>query len=535
MSASGTSGTITVGSLQIVEDSINLTQLEDVTALTPSNGNAIVFKDNAVDSNFETGWHGVPLASNDLNDVNTLGFTAQSDVLSWNIATEDPSYGATDTWVPKNISSLFSTLDSTVNSIVGLSTARIRARKGDPARSDMVLFTAVESSPGGPTCSISSCGDNNIVSKKEPSEGSFSFVTVMGEGEKVNLTLPAGTVLRSTKGIYGFSGPLPTPLGSSSFALSQCQFYVSSAATLNVVSMGTEVTVSLFAGNQSTLLSGPTVILPYETGSFSCPSTGEYFVSSTGPICACVNESNSNIRPLMSMETELLTMNTGFLVSALASTTTVTWYRRNGTTGSVTVSPGTAVPLTGAGNDTTLIPNGWLRVTADKPITTFSSTDSIGTQSISGFPTSQLAQLFPNPSFLDSSISYGQAGVAIASPYEGTATVYTSAGVVLDTFTYVRSVAVTTAEDQQYPAAGRWKPSDVSVSTTWDGGFITLTTPGVCIMNSSGDATWSSSGEEFFVIGSTPEEIASDIKKDGNGIWRRRDVSNTGTVTWNVC
>lgn len=234
------------------------------------------------------------------------------------------------------------------------------------------------------------------------------------------------------------------------------------------------------------------------------------------------------------MTTELFTMNPGCLVSALKVTTNVTWYRRNGTTGSITVSPGTPVGL-GAGNQTTLNPNSWVKVTADKPIGTFSSTDSIGTQSIPGFPAGQLAQLFCNPSFIDSSTSYAQAGVAVSSPYEGTATVYTSTGTVLDTFTYVRSIAVTTAADQIYPASGRWKPSDVSGSTTWEGGYIILNTPGVCVMNSSGDTTWSSSGEEFFVVGCTPDEIQADIKKDGNGIWRRRDISTSGVVTWTIC
>lgn len=527
------SGTLSVSRLVIEEDSLNLAQISDVTSDAPSNGITLVYKDAAVDSNFTTGWHGVPLESNDLSDVNTLGATANSDLLSWNVSTEDPTYGTTDAWVPKNISSLFSTLDSTVNSIVGLSTAQIRARKGNPGRSDMVLFTAVESSPGGPTCSIGSMGSNNIVQKKEPSEGSFTFIQTMNTGEKLNLTLPAGTVLRSTKGIYGFSGPLPTPLGSTSFALTGCQFYVSATATLNVVSLGTELSVSLFSGDQSTLLSGPTVVLAYETASCACPSVGEYFLSSTGPVVACVNESNSNIRTLNPMTTELLTMNTGCLVSALSATTNVTWYRRNGTTGSITVSPGTAVAL-GAGSDTALGSNGWVRVTADKPISTFSSTDSIGTQSISGYPMSQLSQLFCNPSFIDTSTSYATAGVAICSPYEGTATVYTSAGVVLDTFTYLRSVAVTTAGDQGYPASNTWKPSDVDGTTTWDGGYIETTTPSVCIMNSSGDSTWSSAGEEMFVIGSTPGELEADIKKV-DGLWRRRDISSTGVVSWNIC
>lgn len=526
-------GKVMVGSIVITDDSMKLDQITDVNASTPSTGDTLVYKDNAVDPNFTTGWHGKKLSSDDLSDVNT-SVTGQSSVLAYNVSTEDPSYGSNNGWFPKNISALFSNLSSTIDSIVGVNTARIRAEKGDPARVDMVLFSAVASAGGGPTCSISSNGSNNVIAKREPTDGSFSFVHTMGKGEKLDLTLPAGTILRSSKGIYGFSGPHPTPLGPQSFALTQSQLYVSSSATLTVVSMGTEVTTSLFSGDQSTLLSGPTTIAAYQTGSFSCPSTGEYFVSSTGPIVACVNEANSNIRPLAPMTTELLTMNTGCLVSALSATTNVTWYRRNGTTGSVVVSPGTTVDL-GAGNNTTLDANGWVRVVADKPISTFSSTDSIGTQSLSGFPTSQLAQLFCNPSFIDTATSYGQTGVAVASPYEGTATVYTSAGVVLDTFAYVRTNAVTTAADQIYPAGGRWRPLDVSATTTWAGGYIECSTPSVCIMNSSGDTTWSSAGQEIMIVGSTPDDIKADIKKDGDGIWRRRDISNTGVVTWNIC
>ena len=526
-------GKVMVGSIVISDKSLNIDQITDVTATTPSSGETLVYKDSAIDTNFSTGWHSTQISTNDLSDATTVS-TAQNDLFAYNVATEDPTYGVADGWFPKNIGSIFTDLDATVNSIVGLNTAKIRAEAGDGARTDMVLFTAVEASVGGPTCTIGSNGDNNVVVKKEPTDGSFSFVQAMGKGETLNLTIPAGTVLRSSKGIYGFSGPQPTPLAPQSFALSQCQFYVSGTATLNVVSMGTEVTVSLFSGDQTTLLSGPTVIAAYQTGSFSCPSVGEYFVSSSGPMCAGVNENNSNMRPLTPMTTELLTMNTGCLVSALSATTNVTWYRRNGTSGSITLSPGTAQGFAGAGNNATLNPNGWLRVTADKPITTFTSTDSVGAQSFSGPPTSQLAQLFCNPSFIDSSTSYGEAGVAISSPYEGTATVYTSAGLVLATFGLTRSVAVTTAADQQYPAGGRWKPSDVSGTTTWDGGFIEVNVPSVCVMNSGGDSTWGSAGEEMLIVGSTPEEIKADLKKI-DGIWRRRDVSNTGTVTWNIC
>lgn len=524
------SGTITTGRFIVTEESFSLNDLVDVTADTPENNDVVLYKDNAVDPLFTTGWQATPFTTGSISGFTTEN-SAQNDLLAYNDNAIDPTYPTS--WVPKNVSSVFTDLESTVNSIVGINTARIQAEAGDPSKTDMVMFSATPSG-SGPTCSIGSNGSNNIISKKEPSDASFSFVQTMDRGSVLNLTYPEGTVLRSSKGMYGFSGPLPTPLGPQSFALTQCQFYVDGAATLTVVSLGTEVSVTLLSSDQTTVLSGPTIVASYQLSTFSCPSTGEYFVTSSGPVCASVNESGSKIRLLTPMSTELITWNTGCLVSALEATTSVTYYRRNGNTGTISVSPGTAVAL-GAGSNTNLAPGGCVLVTADKPISTWTETDSIGNQALSGFPVAQMSQLFSNPSFVDSTANYGQAGVAIASPYEGTATVYDNTGTVLDTFTYTRTNPVVTAAEQAFPAAGRWRPEEVSISTTWDGGYIETNTPAVCIMNFSGDVIWGSSGEEIFVVGSTPEEIKADIKKDGNGIWRRRDIDVAGAVSWNIC
>jgi hypothetical protein len=522
-------GKVTVGTLVLIEESLSLDDLIDVTSSTPAVGETLVYKDNAIDSAFTTGWHSTQLSSNDLSDVDTTT-SAQNDILAYNVSTTDPTY--VDGFVPKNIASIFTDLEATVNSIVGVNTSKIRASVGDVAKTDMVLFTDTVGT-GGISCSIGSNGDNNILQKKEPADGSFSFVEVLGKGSVSTLTYPSGTVLRSSKGIYGFTGPVPTPLGPQSFAIEESQFYVAAAATVTTVSLGTEISVSLLSGDRLTTISGPTIVAAYQLTTFSCPSVGEYYVTSSGPICASVSESGSNIRPLIPMSTELLSWNTGCLVSALEASTTVTYYKRDGTSGTVSVSPGTAVGL-GAGSNTLLSPTGCVRITADKPISVYTGTDSIGTQTLSGFPVSQAAQLFSNPSFIDSSTSYGTAGIAIASLYEGTASVYTSAGVLLDTFTYIRNIAVTTAADQVYPAAGRWKPSDVSTVTTWSGGYVETSTPAVAIFNTAGDTNWSSTGQEYFVAGSTPTDIKADIKKI-NEIWRRRDISTSGVVTWNVC
>jgi len=523
------SGSITVGSLVLLQESLSLNDLVDVDSETPSSGETIVYKDNAVDTGFTTGWHSTQLTTDDISGVTTTNAT-QNDLLAFNDNAIDPTF--VDGFVPKNVGSVFTDLESTVNSIVGINTAIIRAETGEPAKTDMVMFTAVPSG-GGFTCSFGSNGPNNRISKKEPQEGSFSFIKVLNAGQTDNITFPAGTVLRSNKGIYGFSGPLPTPLGPLSFALTQCQFYVSGTATLNYVSLGTEVTVSLLSADRSVVLSGPTIVPSYQVSSFPCPSEGEYFVSSSGPICASVNENNTNIRVLAPMVTELMVRNVGCLVSALETTTNVTWFRRNGLTGTLTVNPGTAVAL-GAGTNATGT-NGTVRVVSDKPIGTWSSTDGTGNQAISGFPLGQTAQRFCNPLFVDSTNTASRTNVLISSLYEGTATVYDNTGTVLDTFTYTRSIPVTTAADQQYPAAGNWRPSLVSATTTWEGGYIDTNTPATCLMNFNGDSVWGSSGEEMMIVGSTPDDIRADIKRDGNGIWRRRDISATGVVTWNIC
>lgn len=530
------SGTITTGRFVVTEESFGLDDLVDVSASAPANNDAVLFKDGAVEAGFATGWHSTPLTTGSISGFSTEN-SAQNDLLAFNDGAVDPTYPTS--WVPKNVSGVFTDLESTVNSIVGINTARLRAEAGDPGKTDMVLLSAAAAVPGSgsgtaETVTVGSNGPNNVVSKKEPSDGSFSFVRVLGAGERDSFSFPVGTVLRSTKGMYGFSGPLVTPLGPQSFALTQSQFYAGGPATLSVVSLGTEVTVTLLTGDRATTLAGPAVVAAYQAATLSCPSAGEFFVTSSGAVCASVEENGSNIRPLVPMSTEIFTFNSGCLVSALEAATTATFFRRDGSTGTVGVSPGSAVPL-GAGSNTNLASNGAVRVTADKPIAVYTASDSVGGQVLGGVPVSQAAQRFCNPSFVNSSATYGESGVAIVSLFEGTATVFDASGSVVDTFAYTRSVAVTTAADQAYPAAGRWKPSDVSGTTTLDGGYIETNTPAVCVMNTSGDAIWGSTGQEFFVLGTTPEEIRADIKKDGNGIWRRRDISNAGAVSWNVC
>jgi len=142
-----------------------------------------------------------------------------------------------------------------------------------------------------------------------------------------------------------------------------------------------------------------------------------------------------------------------------------------------------------------------------------------------------LSQLFANPANVsDSRTRADQASVSISSPFEGTATVYNSSGVEIDTFTLTRGTTpATTSNEQLFPAAGQWQPIDLAVPVDWN-------VPAVCVMNFM-DSTihTADNGDETMIPGVTPDEIRAEIVKDAGGLFRRRDISDTGVETWNIC
>jgi len=149
----------------------------------------------------------------------------------------------------------------------------------------------------------------------------------------------------------------------------------------------------------------------------------------------------------------------------------------------------------------------------------------------------QLSQVFANPSNIDDNADFGRSSVTLGGPYEGTATVYSSAGVNLATFTLTRATSpATTADEQLYPASGQWQPL-TSGLTDYLGGWIEVNVPCYCVMNFNGiSGTYiSDAGDEMVIPGVTPEDIRAEIIRDGNGLLRRRDIDASGVETWNVC
>ena len=349
------------------------------------------------------------------------------------------------------------------------------------------------------------------------------------------MTYTAGTIFRSLKGLAGISAPFPMPLCPVSLALKYCRFYISeSSASVIVVSTGTECVVELFEADGVTIHQGPITISEYNVTTLPVSSTGEYLLISTGFILCAINEANNtNMRPAVHMNSELIGFNTDTMLTAqeTQSVTNVTFYKQNNTTGTLQLQAGTSVSGTSVfGSDQNFDPSGALILAADHPISGRFKQDAHGTQALSMWPVRHLAQSFGIPSTIGISTDYGQACIAAVSKYTGTASVYTSSGVLVASFDLTRDASITPAtmpEHQLYPAAGRWKPDDEAAPESLAGGYVHVNVP-ACL--------YISVGSEVILGGGVVHERQAEIKIDATGLARRRDVdSSSGTSSWVVC
>jgi len=349
-------------------------------------------------------------------------------------------------------------------------------------------------------------------------DSSFEFVQNLAIGQVMNASYPLGTSIRSTKGIYGFSGPHLTPLGCPSLSFKITKFSTAVASTtVLIASLGLEVTVTLFESDGITVADGPTVIPENQVQSFACNGTGEFKVVSTGSVIGYVNGNGTERRLLVPMSTDLLVHNRNLLVCSLEGTANVTMYRRNGTTTVTTVTSGTPTALTSSGNQDNWAVGGWLRLTSDVPICALQSIDGNGNGATPGWPVDQLSQMFPNPSSVSITATGSLSSVIICSPYNGSATIFDDSNTSVGTITYTRAGA---AASQLFPAAGIWNPT-----VAFTGGYIQTTTPSLCIINFNGSSIWTSdNGEEMIIPGTTPDELKAEIRLDAGGIARRRDI-----------
>ena len=521
------SGTLSTRYVVINQDSGFLDQFTDVIITTPSHDQTIKYD--------TTNWVNSSISLNDLSDVQ-LTSVSHDDVLVWN--------ATTSTWENAKLTSLLTQLDGVVNGIVAVKLSVFIGERGDSAKSLSVAFTDdVES---GFTMSIGSHGDNNAIYIKSPSEIGFSFFTTLNRGQNMNLSLTAGTVFQSDKGLSGFSSPFPMPFGISNFSDTYFRLYAfRQTNVVHATSAGRDSLITLFASDETTIVDGPNFVSAYGSTVLNCDANAEFVVKSTTEIfCGTKGDRGSGVtenrfidmRLVPPMGTEMIVHNRNNRISARFPTTTVTYHRRNMTTGTFNVDGGTPVSTTGiAGNNADYANDGWLIFRSDKPITGFSGADSLGWEATPAWPLTTLAQFFPILSNIGESTDFGASSINLAGPYEGTASVYDEAGVLLDTFAITRGTSPpATTDDQLFPAAGQWNPT-VSLGTEISSGYVECNVPCVCIMNFNGGSIFDDRGDEFAIPGSTPDEIRSQIRRDPDGFLRRRDIDVSGNETWVVC
>lgn len=481
---------------------------------------------------------------NEIENVDADTVPSHNELLVWD-----------EKWKNQTFTSLLHHLKTTVDGIIAIENAKYIGNQGSPALTDMVMFTDTLTS--GYTMGIGSCGDGNVIFKREPTDTDFVYLATLNVGQNMNFNLPVGTVFRSTKGISGFSAPFPMPLGLSSLSGTYFRFYAFRLTNLVfATSAGLESVVTLYDSSGTVIVDGPTTLAPFGTTTLNCgdDAQGEFIViSSTDVYCGTKTTTNNADNRLIipsAMSTEIMVWNRFCRVTAQELDTHVRWYRRNGETGSFTVDAGTPVSIyTGtinedtdvssplnAGNTRDYGQDGCLILVSDKPISAFSGADTNGWEATPGWPLKQMAQLFANPANIDDNSDAGIASVTIGSLFEGQFQIYDNTKALLATETISRANPVTTAEDQKYPAAGQWQPINSGL-TDWNGGYVVTNVPAICIMNLNGSsAPWTSDGgDELMIPGVTPDEIRACIQISQDGLYRRRDIDVSGTESWTVC
>ena len=272
-------------------------------------------------------------------------------------------------------------------------------------------------------------------------------------------------------------------------------------------------------------------------------------------------------RLVMPLTNDGITWPRSGFVSAPFDNTVVDWYTRDNAQGSLNsgngVSPGSpidfdaAAPIGTGANESDYEPNGATRVLAVGLISAYSGADSAGLEASPLMPTSAMSQVVAQPLYIADTGDGGNSGVAIASPYEGTAKIYewnstTNQLDLVETVPLTRNgVTVATKADQNHPAAGLLANENVNGAVTLNGqlnagivvadvpitvvvqnGTPTLT-PTVRSQNGTTTTAIVNDDDETLSLGWTPDTLRAEITEGVDGILYKR-VIDLGLETWVV-
>lgn len=409
-------------------------------------------------------------------------------------------------------------------------------------------------------------------------------------------SLQNGSVISSTEGAYGYSGQRigndesPMPLGSLAFSFTDTFFFAFRNSTnaandlglVYVANGAVESNVSFRFGN-GTLVDGQAdvTLAPYASHIFHTDGNTEYRIQSDNPIIAGVNAEMNTLdgqtgrfwdsRLIMPLMNDGMTWPRSGNMSALFNNTQVDFWVRDGAEGEMNstagtgISPGTPIDMdaaigvgTGAA-DADYEPNGATRFKATGLISGYSGADSAGLEASPMWPTSSFVQRAALPLAIRNAGDGGNNGIAITSPYEGTAEVYewdpiAEVANLVYTVPLTRNIGgTTTRDDQNHPASALVSAnageSTVQLTGDFYGGYVEADVPFHCVFNSeqnqNGATTVTRKGtsgaaviainaddDEQATTGITPNDIRNETRTDANGLLRKRVIDGSGAETW---
>jgi hypothetical protein len=483
------------------------------------------------------------------------------------------------------------------------------ADDGQPAKT----ILAVAATNTGKVQGVS-LGDGNVIevysTGADFNAGNILYREFMSAGEPIAFTgLAAGAIITSTEGFYGCGEQVqsggnnesPMPLlslglaftSSFVFCFRNAQDYPGQGDNTGQIiivngPLPSTVTFSTGAGLQ-VQDQVPRDLEPFELSYFYADGNGEYFIESTSPVMAATQSlmgsdivNNGNVdtplsrfydcRLIMPLTNDGITWPRLGNVSAPYAGTESTYYVRDGATGAMpTISPGFPVDFdssaaTGA-DDEDYEPNGATRLRAVGLVSAYSGADSSGLEATPLMPVKAMSQIVAQPFWIVDTGDGGNSGVAIASPYQGTAKYFewndlTGKAELAYTVELNRGangtgpVSVITPDDQYFPCAGMIAneptlaadPSVVQLVGRLAPGYIVSDVP-ITVVSQNGTPTYNpiirsqngtttisivTDDDETLQLGWTPDTLRAEVLTDEDGFLRIRKVDNTGAVTYRI-
>jgi len=462
------------------------------------------------------------------------------------------------------------------------------ASDGQPAKN--ILAVAATTSGKVQGCSL---GNGNVVEVyadgADYNSSTVLYREFMQAGEPICFTgLSDGAIITSTQGFYGVSeqvnGSNESPMPLMSLGLAFTDTFVYAFRNSEQPTGGNRGEITICCGplpaevtltrNGNVVSSQENIALePFELLILVTDANGEFRIQATSPVMGAIqaamdtnNQRFFDARLVMPTTNDGITYPRSGFVSAPYSNTVVDYYVRDGASGDFTVSPNSPADFdgeTGAG-DSDYEPAGATRVLAKGLISAYSGADSAGLEASPLMPTAAMSQVVAQPFFIDDSGDGGNSGVAIASPYTGTAKVYewnSTTGVADLAYTVALNkgvngagITLTTPNDQNFPASGiianeaglAGDSSYVELVGDLGAGYIVANVPITVVVqnadpshtptlrsqNGTTTSALISDDDETLSLGWTPPSLKAEITTDVDSYLRRREIDSSGVITY---